>query len=173
MPSWHYKFMIRNVRTQVHQISKVPACLEDGRAEQVADTATTTPRIQPIQIFGNSYSRPFLGLVSQPYFSNQCTNLLSHISCIRCQSSLSVLSSLFQPLYIWAVFLYPSWYNCMFPPRGVKWFIVAFPHAVTSTAIWCLQASGRGKTYIIRKANNNTKALVLRFSGWLFQSEKQ
>lgn len=63
----------------------------------------------------------------------------------------------------------------MFPPRGVKWFVVvspAFPHAVTSTAIWCLQALGRETTYIIRKVNNDTKALLLRFSGWLFKSEK-
>lgn len=64
----------------------------------------------------------------------------------------------------------------MFPPRGVKWFVVtalAFPHAVTSTAIWCLQAPGREKTYIIRKVNNDTKALLLMFSGWLFKSDKQ
>lgn len=111
MPSWHYEFMIRNVGTQVHQISKVPACFEDGRQSKLQEqllppqgSKVQKGNSQPIQTFGDSYSRPFLGLVSQPYFSNQRTELLSHISCIRCQSSLSVLSPLFQPLYIWTVF---------------------------------------------------------------------
>lgn len=50
----------------------------------------------------------------------------------------------------------------------MKWFVVValvFLHAVTSIGIGCLQALGRGETYIIRKVNNDTKALLLRFSG--------
>lgn len=104
--------------------------------------------------------------------------LFSHIFCVRCWSSLSTLTPLFQFLSpnMSHFFPYPSWYNCMFPPRGVKWFVViarAFPREVILTAIWCLQALKREKTYIIRKVNNDTKVPLLRFSGWLFKSEKQ
>ena len=63
----------------------------------------------------------------------------------------------------------------MFPPRRVKRFVVvalSFPHEVTSIAVGYLQPLGRGKTYIIRKVNSDTKALLLRFFWMNCSSQK-
>lgn len=129
---------------------------------------------RPLELHSKSLSSAWLHSLTFP------TNALGY-SLIFLASDAKVACLLSLPysnffLQIWAIFSLSLWYNCMFPPRGVKWFVVValtFPHAVTSTAIWCLQALGREKTYIIRKVNNDTKALLLRFSGWLFKSEKQ
>lgn len=63
----------------------------------------------------------------------------------------------------------------MFPPRRAKRFVVValtLPHEVTSIAVGYLQPLGKGKTYIIRKVNSDTKALLLRFFWMNCSSQK-